>query len=392
MELINFDHFFSSISSEFRFVIDTFSLSNRTTSIRQRPDEFNFRSFLHVLKRHEVLLPLSITMDKLELSLTEPELSKLRNVTHEHSMKQLKVSGDLLKLLSEFKKQDIDVMPLKGPLLSQSLYGSFANRESADLDLLISPDDLQNANQLFERLGYISQDYVLTGFSAKQWRVFKKVHCNTTYVPGQQGATVVELHWKMFEAEELYHKKTECLISESVEKEFQGLPIKVMSNEDLFIYLSIHGAKHRWAGLKWLIDIRQFMLKHDQQTDWEALLKRCADHQIHWPVWQALYLSHGLFGTSLPPGVLESVHKEQSVKALIQDALDNLGKENFKDNNWTHTMNIIKLKPGWQHIRFYIDRLFYAPQDWSQVRLPDFLFFLYFPMRPFLMLYRKLRS
>lgn len=389
MGIVNFNHYLSTLTPELRFLIQIFHTSNSGTDSLKRPNAFSFDKFLRTIGRHEVFLPLSHRLNLLELSLEKKEFDKLKNVIQVFSMKQLKLSGELFQLLRQFQRHNIPVIPLKGPILSQTLYGSLASRESADIDILIRPVDLEKANQLFQEIDYLPKDFKLDRFSEKQWAVLKSIHCNLGYSPKGRGITEVELHWKMFEATELYYKDVERLIQASALTEIQGVSVRSMKKEDLFVYLAIHGAKHRWAGLKWLLDIRQFILNFDDQIDWGELLIECRQKHIHWPVIQALYLSHGLFGTLLPKSVSQAVHQEQGIKTLVNDALNNIAKETFRDNNWTHTVNIIKLKPGWKHTKFYINRLLYAPQDWGTLKLPDFLFFLYFPMRPFLMLYRK---
>jgi hypothetical protein len=387
-----FKRFESSMSNELFLIVRAFSVNGKGDTHLSRPPGFDFQHFLQLLGKHEILLSSFMVIDRLKGALLPEELQELQRLRLLFTKQQLKLSADLISLIKDFDNDQLIVLPLKGPVLSQNLYGDIGLRQSVDIDLLVNTADLKRSWHLLTRLNYTTPDFQPAHFSDKQWSVFMQVHNNLLFVSDHESATKVELHWKMFESEGLFYKYADKVLEDTCSLEVKGMSIKTLSPEDLMIYLCVHGAKHRWAGMKWLLDIRQFLIKYYDLIDWDAVLTNCYAHKIHRPVLQGLILSHGLFASPLPEAVNEYVRRDPYVEKIVRIALGHLSQLTFDDNNWSHTINIIKLKPGWKHTKFYINRLFYAPQDWSLLKLPDFLFFLYFPMRPFLMLYRKLSN
>src|SRR5215467_2855057 len=56
-----------------------------------------------------------------------------------NSVKALRFSAELVRLVDAFRKGGIKVLAHKGPVLAQFLYGDIALRQYGDLDLLVRP-------------------------------------------------------------------------------------------------------------------------------------------------------------------------------------------------------------------------------------------------------------
>jgi hypothetical protein len=79
--------------------------------------------------------------------------------------------------------------PLKGPLLSEAIYGDLGRRLSGDLDLLVATEQLNSAVEVVRELGYAAPtDYVER--SGLPLLHFVLVH-------EQHGLPPVELHWRV---------------------------------------------------------------------------------------------------------------------------------------------------------------------------------------------------
>src|ERR1700719_4530686 len=62
----------------------------------------------------------------------------------------LALRAELVRLADLFKKEMIDVVPLKGPVLGVALYQDKGLKDSTDLDLLVRPKDALRAKRLLE--------------------------------------------------------------------------------------------------------------------------------------------------------------------------------------------------------------------------------------------------
>ena len=73
-----------------------------------------------------------------------------------HSTVNTFYKKELMKILASFAAREIPVIPLKGILLSEYLYGDVESRDrSVDLDLLVREDSVARARSALEELGYI---------------------------------------------------------------------------------------------------------------------------------------------------------------------------------------------------------------------------------------------
>src|SRR5574337_428794 len=67
--------------------------------------------------------------------------------------RHLLMSRELGRVLRQFAAEGVAVIPLKGSILSETLYPHPALRPFSDLDLLIRPDDVVHADAIVQGLG-----------------------------------------------------------------------------------------------------------------------------------------------------------------------------------------------------------------------------------------------
>ncbi|HXB66360.1 MAG TPA: nucleotidyltransferase family protein [Solirubrobacteraceae bacterium] len=104
---------------------------------------------------------------------------------HRQAVGQALVTTRALGALAE---ADIRALPLKGPLLSERIYGELDARVSADIDLLLSRADLPRAMASLECIGYRSP------FAGDMRRRPPEVH---EVLRSAAGLPPIELHWRL---------------------------------------------------------------------------------------------------------------------------------------------------------------------------------------------------
>lgn len=92
------------------------------------------------------------------------------------------------RLIAALEEEDIRVLPLKGPLLGERLYGDIGARVSADIDLLVSESDLPRAIAIVVALGYERRSHA----SPNTLR-----HALHERLVHPSGLPEVEMHWRM---------------------------------------------------------------------------------------------------------------------------------------------------------------------------------------------------
>jgi Uncharacterised nucleotidyltransferase len=94
-----------------------------------------------------------------------------------------------LRVMARLAAAGIRSAPLKGPMLSEMLYGDPGRRLSSDVDLLVHPDQLQDAVDVVMGLGYDRP----SDFTAADG--LPRLHFTLTHAEGT--LPPIELHWRI---------------------------------------------------------------------------------------------------------------------------------------------------------------------------------------------------
>ena len=110
--------------------------------------------------------------------------------------------------------------------------------------------------------------------------------------------TCVEVHWVLMHELPVTQKKIRQIIAENLtEIEFAGRLFPVFSLEFELLYLLIHGARHGWNRLKWLVDIHDYPVSKLNLQKLEILIDQLHAWRI---VGQANILLNHFFSTQMP--------------------------------------------------------------------------------------------
>ena len=216
-------------------------------------------------------------------------IQQLRQHYQKNVFRMLQLSGETEQIAQIFAEQKIHTLFLKGPVLATHLYGDISLRTSADLDILIPINRLENAEEILLTQGYIKDDYIQTVLNDWKWRH----HHITFYHPHKK--IKVEIHWRLNPGPakepsfmQLWERKRESTLSRN--------PVYMLGNEDLFLFLVSHGARHGWSRLRWLLDIN-YLTK--LISDWKDVKKLLEEYHYLHIGGQALRLASMLLNTEI---------------------------------------------------------------------------------------------
>ncbi|PEJ69054.1 Renal dipeptidase [Bacillus wiedmannii] len=305
-----------------------------------------------------------------------------------NTFQMLYLSAEMERINKLCNENEIRMIFLKGPVLSQDLYGDISLRTSCDLDVLIPMRNLEKVETLLLEQGYVKDDYIQTILNDWKWRH----HHITFFHPIKR--IKVEIHWRLNPGpgkepgfEELWGRKRKSTLTSN--------SVYMLGKEDLFLFLVSHGARHGWSRLRWLVDIKKIV---DQELNWSEIHKLMRKYQMLHLGGQALILAAQLLGVRLDEGMMELVAKKHS-KQLAQEALFyfkqmiNLHTDPVPEEVFIyHSRYLFSLMSNQQKILYIMSQLYPYPIDAKTLPLPKFLHFLYFPLRPFLCLWRKTKK
>ncbi|WP_121610110.1 nucleotidyltransferase domain-containing protein [Mesobacillus foraminis] len=283
----------------------------------------------------------------------------------------------------------IPVLFLKGPVLAADLYGDLSLRTSCDLDIIVPIKELDKMESLLILQGYEKDEYILSILGDWKWRH----HHITFFHPDKK--IKVEVHWRLnpgpgFEPSfhELWRRKRKSSL-------LNNNPLYFLGKEDLFFFLVTHGSRHGWSRLRWLTDIHQIL---KQEIDWPFLYKILKKNQSLQIAGQAIILSSVLLNT-IATDEMNRLTIGKRPKRLAQQAIFylermiNLHSEPLPiDVTKYHKDHLFELMTKKQKFLFTLSFVYPYHTDLETMPLPKYLHFMYFPLRPFLSLWRKTRN
>jgi hypothetical protein len=343
----------------------------------------NWEQFLRLIVRHRLLVePETLDRalgDRLPAGVRE-ELRKQKRHACRESLGQ---AAELVRINEAFRRRRIDLLPIKGVLLSAQLYGDPGRRVSRDFDLLVRPEHLTMAEQVLQELGYqlTQPDCPLTP-RRRRWLVGQMHHFGYT----DSAQHLVELHWRV-----LLWKPEEMawLWQESRPARLLGSEFRVLSDVALLLLLCDHGAKHSWSRLKWLNDLMGFVAQRPP-VDWPPMVARARQFDLARSVAQAGLLLNWVHGWQLPEPWADLVRLERTAVPLAQDALEAMyleeGAQFRLPVRLQRTVHPLRIRRRLGTVQ-WAQACLISTDSFRELPLPDWLFWLYFPLRPALWCY-----
>ena len=325
------------------------------------------------------------------INIPENVFNILQNNALNNARAATKLYSENLRLTKLLKKNNIQFTILKGPLFSEKYYGNLAIRHAGDIDLLISPKDLDRAVEILKNNGYTYKTKIPFSKQIKY-----KHHISLS---NQKHGILLELHWRPF----IYNYLFEIKLEE------KNCASTNLSFEEYFIYLCTHGSKHNWFRIFWLFDIAVIIQK--QKINWKKLLKKTKEYDLIRPVCEAVILSNIFFDTKTPDIINKSEIKNRRSEAGGQRSeiyyiVNNSIKCIVEGSDITESgmllkkfsLFILRLKHNLRlkcSLKHKLDTLkvhLTHSRDWEILPLPTPLFPLYFILRPILFLIRNIKK
>jgi hypothetical protein len=171
---------------------------------------------------------------------------------------QMEQLGEFLKITGQLNKQGIQFIILKGPLLSQRIYGDPTFRYYKDFDILLQPRSMKETIGFFLSLSFYPDYFAWPNSKLKERLVFR--HLNQYPLSHSPTGINIELHWRLFSNYIVADKTLNKLMEKNQEDvSMAGQTFRQFNNEFGLLYLVIHGGLHAWRRLKWLVDVHEML-------------------------------------------------------------------------------------------------------------------------------------
>ncbi|MFO7658952.1 MAG: nucleotidyltransferase family protein, partial [Bacteroidales bacterium] len=250
-------------------------------------------------------------------------LSRLRELTKEHTLKALSLQSQLLAICSAFNNRGISYLAIKGPQLSHQLYSDAAVRVCVDLDFFLeNKSELMAASEALYSLGFKVTN-LPEEKSGLKFFIFKTGKHETTFF-NKNTRTYVDLHFRpvgnsVFSAR--YHR---LIFTGKQNYTMYNTGITVPSDEDYFLFLCQHGAAHQYGSLHWLADAFAFYHRYNFSAD--TLMKRASVLRLTTHLKLTLILLNRLCGATVPEELIREYERSRLLRKLFRVCVHSINR------------------------------------------------------------------
>jgi Uncharacterised nucleotidyltransferase len=347
---------------------------------------------LQIVRRHRVFGLVHHALMSAGIDVPSAVADRLASRAREIAGRNMILAGETIRLQRELEAAQIRVVVLKGIVLAQLAYGSLELKQSLDIDLLVSPVSAEAALQLLEHDGFNIVSAV-EHLGNEQRRALVRFGKDVKLIHRNNNVRV-DLQWQLA-ANPLLLQGVDGLSSTRHVALGDCAGIRTLDDDDLFAYLSVHGAHHAWSRLKWLADFNALIARKND-ADIDRLYRRAQTSGAGLCAGQALLLCHRLFALKLPIALVGELQDNRSVQRLVAIALRAMARPDAASNRTmvdvirgVHTQFL--LGKGWAFFVAQCRITSVGLTDVVRVPLPTSLHFLYPILRLPLWLWRRSR-
>ena len=228
----------------------------------------------------------------------------------------LLLESELFQAAEQLQRCHIDFLLLKGIVLGAMLYPDPALRPSADLDILVPLPQVPAAQQALQNLGYGLQPGRQLDFQLARSYDIPFVRQSAS---GQ--GVLLELHWSLAEPE-LFNLDINALWTRAQPFAYNGHALRSLSPEDILFHLTIHIRKHRYVGLRWLVDVSEMLRSFGAGLDWAYLLELAQRTGACTLRYMTLQLTHDVMAAPVPQHVLDTLRPSRMRRFLLKPFVD----------------------------------------------------------------------
>jgi hypothetical protein len=321
----------------------------------------------------------------------EAVIAQLRAEAAHNTRRVLLQIAEAARITSLLADAGIESLIIKGPVLSLLAFGDVSLRQSHDIDLMLDPTRVVEAERLITQAGYrrVTPKVELT---QPFYDVYRHWRGQSTYYLDSLDI-VLEIHWRLTSNSLLFAFDAATLRNGAQQVRVAGTTLTTFSDEALFLYLCVHGSVHVWFRLKWIADIAALLCRLRPEVI-DRIASNAQTVGLHRPFHAALILAHKLMVAPVPIDILTKAREDRSAtklaiaghRALNWHRSPGEPSETLWFNTWL-SWHAFRLKPGLRYRWREIQTQMWSPEDWARVRLP---IFLYLPLRPLSWVVRKI--
>jgi hypothetical protein len=299
-------------------------LSLQSTGALLNNHGFNWDVFYTLASRHG-LLPL-VHWQWMQLSehadlIPSHVRAEFHREFEENAARNFTLIAELLHVMKELEAAGVQAAVYKGPALALLAYDNLLLRHFGDLDLLVAPHALPQAQKVLLRLGYSQQFH--SNRDANEYAYSFQRPQDENAASNVNRGTIIELHWGIAPHNYALPLHPPDALRRLHPLTLGSQQIWTLAPEDHLIAACWHGYKHRWWRLEWIVAIAEILRRFanpPQSTsglDWSAVLERatlCGSRRM---LFCGLGLARELMDAPLPEPIEKAMVGDRGLPLLL---------------------------------------------------------------------------
>ena len=322
--------------------------------------------------------------------------------------RNLQSVGELCALVDLFTSRGLRVMPFKGPVLAVQAYGTLSLRPFADLDLLVSAEDVPAACELLVNRQYTPRYTMSAGQRANLLR-FGCEHPFQRVIkappdgaePGRLPSTRkddIDLHWNLFPPSFPIDFDPQILWNQVETVALGRREFTTIGVDALVLYLCAHGYAHHWSRLEWICALGRLIAARPG-IDWLWIQQEAVRTGAERVLELGLVLASDWMNAPVPAYLIAEARSRPAMKTLLQHVTARIVRDPAEGVVPESTLNEelffdLDARENWRRRVSYFLRRLITPslEDIEWVSVPARLPALYYLLRPLRLSIRSLSS
>ena len=371
------------------------------------PEGLDWDAFEAALRQHR-LQPLLIRgLRAMDADVVEqtPALKKYRTQQNKYTQESIQRLQALAQVSAALAESGIRMISMKGPLLSMELYGDPSLRTSRDLDVMVAEEDLDRAGEILVELGYEPEDNIFHKTPLR--RKFYGLVDLEKHMVYQRGDICLELHWKgNAQAEENFDEQW----ARREEQTILGKRIAVLGMDDRYPALIVHAAEHGFHRLRWLLDL--YELQKKPGFSWERVYRQMKEQNVGELLLETVIVMYRMALPGLKDIAFDGVSVRTEKDGICLQLVDELREEGSRALALSEAASRLwdgeyaawgdprqkeydRLLPVSLIGKTPVQKLLLvcgpSRHELELINLPDWLFWMYFLIRPFAWIWRSVK-
>lgn len=217
---------------------------------------------------------------------------------------------ELERVLRALAAESVEVMPVKGPMIAETVYRNPALRVFDDLDILVPSPRIDAARLVLRELGYGTR--AIPEFA----EVTHHFHDLQYFRDVAGGELCLELHWDLWSPQR-FRSDIDGLWDRSRFATVANVPVRIFTDEDVVLHLAIHRTAAPLR-LRMVCDVAELVRDRGEHLDWDGLVRRAEALGARTALHVILALAADLLGAPVPDAALKRT-RPHAVKRWILD-------------------------------------------------------------------------